>query len=602
MKAQKLWRSSLVIAAILPAALGVACSSKIGGGEPGFGGPPGSTTGPNGVAGGSSGTSGGSGSGASGSSGGSAPGGPVPVVITGTGSTPVPESAGPMVMRRLTYREYDNMLNDLIGDTTAPAVAWSADAPNATGFIGPSSVADLQVSLYNSTADTLVEAALAAGKISIPCTNPTAAQESACATQFIQTFGLRAYRRPIATAEQTDLMTLFTTVRGLGLSFTESIAAVVKGMLQSPNFLYHWEIGPTKPVVGADGLVPLTQWQVASRLAMSLWNSTPDATLLQAAQAGQLGTAAQVTTQATRMLADPRAAQALYDFHQQWLLVVGVRVTDLSQTGFSPPPSGLLTAAGVAALQTEFTSFLTSVYSGDGTLNTLLTAPYAFINKDLAPIYGVTPPASGFAKVALNPLQRGGLFTQTAFLASFANGTVDHPIYRGLSIYTKLMCGNINPPPANVPGANFKSGGTTRSAYEAHAANTCAQGCHNLFDPPGFAFENYDGNGVYRTMESGVSVDSTGTFTTPAGATIAFNNALDLEKKLAASSEVQVCYDRQWTRYMLARMETMAEQGSLELALAKGTATTGFSLRDMLTTLVSSKSYMYRTPSPGEQL
>jgi Protein of unknown function (DUF1588)/Protein of unknown function (DUF1585) len=214
----------------------------------------------------------------------------------------------------------------------------------------------------------------------------------------------------------------------------------------------------------------------------------------------------------------------------------------------------------------------------------------------------VTGPASGFAKVMLDPTQRAGIFTQTAFLASQATDILDNPVYRGLSIYVKVLCGVVNPPPANVPPVNFLSTGTTRQSFDAHGSSACAVGCHRLFDPPGFAFENYDGIGRYRTMDNGQPVDSTGTFTTPGGATMTFNNAVDFAKQLAQSSEAQVCIDRQWTRYMLGRFETPAEQGSLELALNTAGKTPGFSLRDMLTTLLSSKAFLYRAPSAGEAL
>jgi hypothetical protein len=509
-----------------------------------------------------------------------------------------------MVVRRLTFTEYDHILADLLGDTTAPAEdpahQWGADAPGPNGFTTPDSAPDQLIRNFNTTADTVVETALAAGKLNIPCTNPAnTAAETACATQFITTFGQKAFRRPLDANDQADALSLFTTVRGLGLSFNESVAAVAKGMIQTASFLYHWEIGPTAPVVGSDGLVPLTQWQIASRLASNLWNTMPDDTLMQAAQAGQLATQAQVVAQATRMMADPRNTQALSDFHQQWLLDVGTRTANLDGI----VPIGMLTQAAVDGLTTEFNSFLASVYStGDGTLNSLLTAPYTFANKDLAAIYGVQGPATGFAKVSLDPSKRGGLFTQVGFLASFSAGQEDHPIFRGLSIYTKLMCGTYNPPPINPPGANFTTLTTTRQTYEAHGNLACASACHAVFDPPGFAFENYDGTGQYRTTDNGQPVDSTGSFTTPGGATLTFRNALDLMAQLAAAPETATCVERQWTRYMLARVESPAEQGSLEAAYQKGAATKGFSLRDMLTAMVSSKAFMYRQPAPGEKL
>jgi len=152
------------------------------------------------------------------------------------------------------------------------------------------------------------------------------------------------------------------------------------------------------------------------------------------------------------------------------------------------------------------------------------------------------------------------------------------------------------------PGANFTTMKTSRQTFEAHGNLDCAKGCHAIFDPPGFAFENYDGTGKFRTTDNGMPVDATGTFATPGGTTLSFTNALDLMGKLAALPETALCTERQWTRYMLGRMETPAEVGSLQLAYQKGAATAGFSLRDMLTALVTSRAYLYRTLSPGETL
>jgi hypothetical protein len=612
MKAQTPWRSSLVFTALLSVGAIGACTGRIGistGSASGGGGNSG--TGAAGAGSGSAGLSGSAGATTDGgTTTGTGSGGTSSVPIVTTGATPA-ESAGTLVMRRLTYREYDHMLADLLGDTTAPAEggnAWSPDAPNAVGYVAPNSVADLQVDLYNQTADTVVETAIAAvaagktaGKLTIPCKTPTTtAAETTCATQFITAFGLEAYRRPVAAAEQTDLLTLFSKVRGLGLSFNESIGAMVKGMIQSPNFLYHWEIGPTPPVVGADGLAPLTAWQLASRLASTIWETMPDDTLLTAAQAGQLTTPAQVSTQVTRMLADPRASNGLYDFHEQWLFNFGSQGRDLSQPLVKSNP--LFTAAVAQGVQTEFTDFVSSVYTGDGTLQTLFTAPYSFVNHDLGAIYGVTGPATGFAKVALDPTQRGGIFTQTAFLATLASDGADNPIYRGLSIYLKVLCGTIGSPPAVVPPVNFIANGTTRQSYEAHGMSACAAGCHNLFDPPGFSFESYDGIGAFRTTDANLPVDSTGSFVTPQNATLTFQSALDLSTQLAQSGEAQSCFDRQWTRYILGRPETTAESGSMSVAYQKAAATAGFSIRDLLTTLVQSKAFMYRQPSAGESL
>ena len=204
--------------------------------------------------------------------------------------------------------------------------------------------------------------------------------------------------------------------------------------------------------------------------------------------------------------------------------------------------------------------------------------------------------------MALDPTQRGGIFTQTAFLATLASDGADNPVYRGLSVYLKVLCGTIGSPPANVPAVTFKAGGTTRQAFDAHGSSGCAMGCHNLFDPPGFAFENYDGIGAYRTTEVGQPVDSTGTLVTPGQASITFKNALDLFKQLAQNTEAQSCIDRQWSRYMLGRPESLADAGSMSVAYQKAAVTAGFSVRDLMSTLMTSKAMMYRLPSIGEAL
>jgi hypothetical protein len=522
-------------------------------------------------------------------------------------------------MRRLTSVEYDNIVSHLLGDTTQPATTWTPDPITTAGYVAPTSVADLNVQLYFQTAQTLVTTALAnptaaGNQLAVPAGGTTAAAQTAGATTFINTFGLAAYRRPVAAAELSDLLSIvFQPAISGGASYNDAIGYVAQAMIQSPNFLYHWEIGPTEPTLDATtGLVPLTPWQVASRLSMTLWADMPDATLLTAAQNNELSTPAQITTQVTRMYEDPKAQQALFDMHLQWLLQVADNVTDLSATVKS---STLFSSAVANSLQGEFTQFLSSVYSpasGDGTLKSLLTAPYAFINSSTAPIYGVTVSGTGFSKVMLDPTQRAGVLTQLAFLNSQADTNEDNPVRRGLAVYENLLCGAVNPPPAVVPPlpTTIPAGETTRQLFAAHAQNACAAGCHTLFDPPGFAFENYDAVGDYRTTDNGSPVDSTGSFITPGGCaagvacgtTINFQNAIDLVTQLAGNNEAQWCAERNWYRYAAGRLETSAELGSLQRAFRQGALTTGFSIRDALTALVTSEAFLYRTPSQGEVL
>jgi hypothetical protein len=221
------------------------------------------------------------------------------------------------------------------------------------------------------------------------------------------------------------------------------------------------------------------------------------------------------------------------------------------------------------------------------------------VNPDLAAIYGVPAPTTAFGWVMLDPTERGGLFTQVAFLASFSRGAADSPVFRGLSVYDKLLCAPNPPVPFGTGNSTLPVGLTTRQTFEALS---CANGCHPRFIPAGFAFENYDGIGRFRTTDNGQPVDASGTFVTPLGSTLTFANAIDLMRQLAALPETAMCTERQWTRYLLGRMEDPADLGSLEGAYQKAAATPGFSLRDMLTSLVASKAYLWRRPAPGESL
>lgn len=527
------------------------------------------------------------------------------------------ESSGQLLMRRLTNTEYDNIVAHLLGDTTQPGTGFSTDPTTLNGYVAPTSVAFQNALNYYQTSQALVTTALssataAGNQLAVPTSTGTAG-----ATSFINQFGLLAYRRPVAPAELSDLLSIvFQPAIASGVTYSTAIGYVAQAMLNSPNFLYHWEIGPTEPTLDpATGLVPLTPWQVASRLSMTLWNDMPDATLLQAAQSNALSTPAQVSAQAARMYGDARASQALYDLHFQWLLEVAGNVTVLNQILHSSP---LWTTAAANALQGEFTTFLSALYSpatGDGTFKTLLTAPYAYINSALAPIYGVNSPGgTGFIQVQLDPTQRAGILTQAAFLSTQADTTEDNPVRRGLAVFENLLCGTVLPPPNFVPPVGTQATGeTTRALFAAHATTQPCVGCHMYFDPPGFAFENYDATGAYRTTDNGAAVDSTGSFTTPGGCkagdgnspcgtTITFKNAVDLVTQVSALPEAQWCAERQWYRYASGRLETTAELGSLQIAFRAGTATPGFSLRDSLTSLVTSEAFLYRTPSPGEAL
>jgi hypothetical protein len=526
----------------------------------------------------------------------------------GTMTTPPPvdtppaaESAGLMPLLRLTHREYQNTIRDLLGETTNAAEGFEPDGPGNSGFETPNNVARVNAEMYMERAATLASTAMTSQKLTIPCSAPAGmAAETTCATEFVATFGRRAFRRPVTSGESTDLVALFQTARGLGFDFTQSLTHVVSEMLQSPNFLYHWELTDDPPTRdSADpALVNLTAYQLASRLSYFLWESMPDEVLLTAAANGELATPEGVAAQAARMLTDTmRGKDALFNFHRQWLHIDNLE--DLAPG----------TTLGLE-LGKELQAFVSSVVlEGDGTLRSLLTAPYTFVNATTAPEYGATATGSTFTRLSLDPLQRGGILMQVPFLRT--NGTAP-PVDRGLVVYRQLLCGDVPPPPLVVPEVRPPQAGmTTRERFSDHAMNVCATGCHALFDPWGFSFENFDSLGHYRTTEENKPIDATGSplpsgtglgGVTPNGVEIPFQNAHELVAALGESEEVRWCTARQWSRYMLGRLESASDSGSIENAYKAATAVTGYSVRDFLSALTRTKAFRLRTPSAGEAL
>jgi Protein of unknown function (DUF1592)/Protein of unknown function (DUF1588)/Protein of unknown function (DUF1595)/Protein of unknown function (DUF1587) len=581
--------SSLVTLVAAGALLGVACTADVSGKAPG--------SGPNNTAtGGSSATSGGA----------AATGGSGNLVSPPMPGAPAVESAGRLPFLRLTHREYSNTMAELLGDTTKPGTTFEPDSPGTAGYDAPSNVATETARGYMTAAETLAATAITSKKLAIPCSAPAdAAAEKTCVTSLVKDFGAKAYRRALVQGEIDDLVALFGKAKMLGFNFQDAVTHTVEAMLQSPNLLYHWELADKPPAHDPDNaaLVALTPEQLASRLSYFLWESPPDATLQMAAQSGQLATADGLKAQAVRMLADDtRARRALFNFHRQWLHVDNLEDLD--------PGTDLGLQLGQ-----ELEAFVASVFvAGDGTLKSLLTAPYTFANASTAPEYGLTANGSGFTQVQLNPAQRLGVLMQVPFLRT--NG-IAPPVRRGLVVYKQLLCGEVPSPPANVPKPEMDGPSTTtRERFAKHAEQACATGCHALFDPWGFAFENFDTLGHYRTQENGQTVDASGLAqangvvggTTPKQVVLPFKNGLELVNALAASDEVSWCASRHWSRYMLGRLEGDADVGALSNAYVSAAYQTDritsrpFSIKDFLVSIVGTKAFRFRTPSAGEAL
>lgn len=506
---------------------------------------------------------------------------------------PLPaDGAGPLELRRLSPREYTNTLRDLVGDTVDSGADLPDEANRESGFAVYESASLPAVTAFMETAERL----LADGRIQVPaCT--AGSPEATCAQNFIDDFGRRAFRRPVTSSERENLLALFDTARGLGFDYGEAVGHVATAMLQSSGFLYLWEVGDAAPVANGN-LIELTPYQIASRLSYLLWGTMPDDQLAQAADSGQLSTPEQIATHTQRLLADSAKLEGmLADFHLQWLHLDNL--DDLQKdTTLYPQFNDEVRSA----FKTELLDFASDVFiNGDATVRSFFGANYTvYTNDAVAGIYGVAAQPDSQGHLALNGAERSGFFTLTGYLAATSNTSASNPARRGKLMWESVLCGSVPPPPANVPPVEPPSETTTtRQRFETHSENPCASGCHNLFDPLGFAFENYDAIGAYRTEENGLPVDASGTLVTPAGGVVPFTNAIELLTALAGAYEVDRCVADHWFNFMQGREMVEGERASFETAYRAAGAgpNTEFSVRDFIVQALQTTAFRMRTAS-----
>jgi hypothetical protein len=517
---------------------------------------------------------------------------------------------GPAFVRRVTHAEYDNTIRDLLGMPTTIGDQFPTEEVRL-GFDNNAAALSVSPDLaqqYLTAAETLATAAVTTNMAKlVPC-DPTTAGVDACGQQFIAAFGQRAYRRPLAAADTTLLMGVFNV--GKATDFATGVRLVVETVLQSPQFLYRIEYGrapvASDPSIAVtDGSAPnptqvvrLDDWETASRLSYMLWGSMPDDTLFAAAAAGKLSADADIAAQAARMLKDPKAHEMVADFHDQWLGVSAIGALEKDSTVY---PSFTTTIAGL--MQQETAMFLDDVvWNENGTLSTLFTAPYTFVNGPLAQYYGIAGvTGDAFVKTSVDTTQRSGLLTLGGFLSTQAKENQTSPVHRGKFVREQFLCQQLPPPPPNVqiiPPA-LSPTLTTRQRFAQHSASAACSPCHHLMDPIGLGFETFDGAGIYRSMENGQPIDSSGQVDmADAELQGPFNGVLELEKKLGQSSTVQQCVTTQWFRYAYGRAETDADTCSMA-ALSNQFAAGDFKVQDLLAALTQTKAFLYRRVTPA---
>jgi Protein of unknown function (DUF1592)/Protein of unknown function (DUF1588)/Protein of unknown function (DUF1585)/Protein of unknown function (DUF1587)/Protein of unknown function (DUF1595) len=330
--------------------------------------------------------------------------------------------------------------------------------------------------------------------------------EDRCATQILSTLAHRAFRRPPTDAEVTTLLAFYHRGRTDG-TFDSGIQAALTRLLVDPSFLFRRERDPEGAVPGS--LHRVSDLDLASRLSFFLWSSIPDDELLNAAERGDLQKPAILEQQVRRMMKDDRASAIVNSFFGQWLALRNLAVARPNPAIFPEFDENLR-----AAFQRETTLFLESQLRDDRPALELLTANYTFVNERLARHYGIPGVlGSHFRRVKYIDDTRGGLFGQGSVLTvtSYANRT--SVVLRGKWIMEHVLGTEPPPPPESVPsldGADVK--GSVRQQMEAHRKNPSCAACHAQIDPLGFALENFDGIGHFRTSDGNAAIDASGAF------------------------------------------------------------------------------------------
>ncbi len=355
--------------------------------------------------------------------------------------------------------------------------------------------------------------------------------------------------------------------------------------------------------------LPMGARKAVTAVARLLWQVAPDASLLGMADSGAVATAEDLRKVTLRMLIDARAQTGVGAFYRWWLDLDRVATLATAQPK-DPVLFPQFTADLAAAMATETQTFGTYVtLDGDGLFATLLSAPFTFVNQALAGIYkldgldGVT--GTALRRVALDPTERAGLFTQPAFLAGTSHPVDTDPSLRGSFIQTKMFCQAIALPPVGViiqlPPPATPTPSTTRQRLTESVSQPQCEGCHQYLDPLGLAFEHFDPIGQFRATENGLVIDASGQTVGLQSGVATFDGAPQLAAVLAKTPEAQVCMSRKWIEYAVGRDLTDQDSAAINDA-HRWFARSGFNLRELIAGVTQTDLFLTNPPlcTPGQ--
>jgi hypothetical protein len=414
--------------------------------------------------------------------------------------------------------------------------------------------------------------------------------DAACARGFLERFAETAFRRPVASAEIDDLMTVFEV--GAKVDFKSGVKLAVQALLSAPSFTYRTEIGQVEP----NGVARLTPFELASELSYMMTDAPPDPELHAAAKSGALSSPDELTKQVERMLALPAVQESL-----KKTLMAAWQIGNIFGTVKDPGLFPQYNAALQSSMYRETDAFLQAVlWTRNAPVAELLTSRESFVDTALAAIYGVSVPGGGTAgelKPVTLPAERAGLLTQASLLSLLSRTDNTSVVARGLFVRGALLClPKIPGPPGELAGeimALLEADMTERERADVRATTSPCNGCHAQFDQFGLLLEKYDPLGRHRQqldgepIDTSVSLDNLGSFMGT------FPDAVTFAQAASTAPEFTACLTRNLIAYGTGDDALQATDCQVSGQVAKLPPSP--TMRDVVRAATASPALTYRT-------
>ncbi len=506
----------------------------------------------------------------------------------GPPTNPATCAPGPTRIWALTPSQYIRTVQSLLptaagaGDTLAAAIVAGTGFSNDAARLGMTEpyVAELLDGAWRLGS----KASETPGQLA-PCL-AAAAPDEACLRTFVTSFGARAFRRDLSAAE-ADAVTSYLKQQATGGDVKAAIRRTVLYFVSSPHFLYRTELGPE----GATGKVALTGAERAQALSYFLTDGPPDVELAEAARGDGLQSPAGIEAHTKRLLSKPASASGFVKLFREVFETGHVKEADKDAAVFPA-----WKAAFATDLAQESDAFIDQVLWGeDARFSTLLTAGFTMANSAVASFYGLPGGGTTFGKIMFPAGQRAGILTLAGRMASLAKNNDSDPVARGRFVREVMLCSPIPPPPATVNATPIPPDGkrTQRERLAQHSSDSTCSGCHSLMDPIGLAFENYDGIGLYRRMEAGKTIDTTGELTGAGPQAQRFDDAVGLLGLLAESPAAQRCFVSTVFRYAHGREPGPADACVVDRLATRFAASKG-DMRDLAVAITTDAAFFTR--------